>query len=235
MKAVEIKCKLTKKLELTPTTFELEFACDPQFSFIAGQFISMIIPKAGKKGRDLRRAYSIASSPTESKSIHLCIKRVEGGKGTTYLDAIKLEEITIVFAPYGDFVFETKPERDVYFVATGTGIAPFRSFVRTDGFFATRSAKTYCLLGVRHEIEVLYDDEFNKLKDLDWITCVTRPESDNHFKGRVTDYLRDNAKSINWKNSDFYLCGNGDMITETKTLLSENGVEKEAIFTEKYF
>src|SRR4051812_29923457 len=110
MKPIEFHCTIKSFEKLTPTVFHTEFETDHPLTFKAGQFISIIIPGAGPKGRDLRRAYSIASSP-ESKLIQLCIRLVEEGPGTNYLYNLKPGDKLKGWAPYGDFVYKTLPTK----------------------------------------------------------------------------------------------------------------------------
>jgi NAD(P)H-flavin reductase len=204
------------------------------FNFEAGQFVSVVVPGAGPKGRDLRRAYSIASAP-ESRPVELCVKLVEEGPGTNYLYGLKPGDSFRGFAPYGDFVYEPKEGRHAVFVATGTGIAPFRSMVFSRAYRAAPPKSATCLLGVRDEPELLYPDLW-ELPELKWVPCVSQPRSDwKGFKGRVTDYLRTLPADFPWLETEFYLCGNGAMITEVKALLAEKGVQKDSIHQEKYY
>jgi len=242
MAATEFLCTVRGFRMLTPTVFELAFdaapAGDPAkqlpFAFEAGQFVSVVVPGAGPKGRDLRRAYSIASAP-EVRPIELCVKLVEEGPGTNYLNSLKPGATFRGFAPYGDFTYEPKAGRHACFISTGTGIAPFRSMVLSDAYRATPPASAICLLGVRTENELLYVPEFEELK-LKWVPTVSQPQGDwKGFKGRVTDYMRSLGRDFPWLETDYYLCGNGAMIAEIKALLTEKGVQKESIHQEKYY
>ena len=228
-------CRIIENKMLTPTVFELKFETDRKFSFEAGQFVSIVIPGAAKNGRDLRRAYSIASSP-EQYPIELCITKVEGGPGSTYLSQLKPGDLMKAYAPYGKFVYQTPSTRMVCFVSTGTGIAPFRSMILSEKFGTTPPRKALCLFGARYENEMLYETEIKDSGKAEWMACITRP-SDHFkcFKGRVTDYLRNTGSDFAWTETDFYLCGNGAMIQEIKTLLLERGVDKSAIHQEAYF
>src|SRR3954452_11905707 len=98
MKAIEYLCTVKSFRMLTPTVFETTFETDQPLQFKAGQFASVIIPGAGPKGRDLRRAYSIASAP-ELKPIELCVKIVEEGPGTQYLYKLRPGDKFKVVAP----------------------------------------------------------------------------------------------------------------------------------------
>ncbi|HTL12150.1 MAG TPA: phenol 2-monooxygenase, partial [Bdellovibrionota bacterium] len=69
------------------------------------------------------------------------------------------------------------------------------------------------------------------------VTCLSRPTPGwEGFTGRVTHYLESLGDRFDWAGTDFYLCGNGDMIKEVKALLMERkGVAKEAVHVEKYY
>jgi len=235
MSVQEYSCQVKSHRMITPTVFELVFETQGEFKFNAGQFISIIIPGAGPKGRDLRRAYSIASSP-ENKSVELCVKKVEGGPGTTYLHGLAVGSQFRGFAPYGDFTYEPKPGRHAVFIATGTGIAPFRSMVISELYKKNPPKTATLLLGVRTEDEVLYDAELAQVPGLKWVPMVSRPNGKwAGTQGRVTDYLRSLGADFPWLETDYYLCGNGDMIKEVKAILAERAVDKESIYMEKYY
>jgi len=234
MAAISLVATVKEYIQLTPTVFQINFETDQPFEFQAGQFVSIVVPGAGPNGRDLRRAYSIASAP-KNRPVELCVKLVEGGPGTNYLNRLRPGDQFKCFAPYGTFVLKTAPGRNVCFVATGTGIAPFRSMAFSEAFEQLNPPKAWCLLGVREEEEVLYDAEFRASK-LAWVPTVSRPGASwQGFKGRVTDYLRAHDDDFDWKNTDFYLCGNGGMIDEIKAMLAERGVPKEALHLEVYY
>lgn len=235
MKPIEYQCTVTSFRMLTPTVFETTFEPNQPLEFKAGQFMSIIIPGAGPSGRDLRRAYSIASPP-ETRPVELCIKLVEGGPGTNYLFKLRPGDKFRAFASYGDFIYKPKPGRGVCFISTGTGIAPFRSMALSEHFTAHLPVKTLCLFGVRKEDELLYLDAFDNVPGFQFLPAVSRPEpSWTGFKGRVTDYLRALGDDFNWAETDFYLCGSGEMIAEVKAILTARSVQKDAIHQELYY
>jgi CDP-4-dehydro-6-deoxyglucose reductase len=232
----EVTCEVRSFKMLTESVFELGFAPLEPVEFDAGQFFSIVIPGAGPNGRDLRRAYSIASSP-EKSPIELCVKLVEGGPGTNFLFKLRPGDRFKCFAPYGDFLFRPKAGRNACFIATGTGIAPFRSMVGAEVFQKNKPPRSWCLLGVREEGELLYMDEFPAL-GVEWVPTVSRPDADGRwkgFKGRVTDWLRAQGGAFPWLETEFYMCGNGAMIDEVKALLLEKGVQKTSIHQEIYY
>ena len=190
MKPIEFQCQVKSYQMITPTVFVTVFETHQPLPFRAGQFVSVIVPGAGPQGRDLRRAYSIASPP-ESRQIELCVKRVEGGPGTSYLNRLRAGDSLKVLAPYGTFVYEKRLDRKVCFISTGTGIAPFRSMALSREFLENPPSEAFCLLGVRSEDEVLYQDQFSAIQNMKFIPTVSQPSSTwKGFKGRVTDYFK---------------------------------------------
>jgi ferredoxin-NADP reductase len=220
---------------LTPTVFEVAFETDKPFTFVAGQFCSIIIPGAGPKGRDLRRAYSIASAP-EMNPIELCVKVVEAGPGTQYLYHLRPGDHLRMVAPYGDFVYKPQADRGICFIATGTGIAPFRSIVLSRQYSEALPKNAYCFFGVRSEEELVYLDLFEKHPSIHFVSAVSQASDKwQGFRGRVTDYIKTLGNSFPWLEMEYYLCGHGGMIQEVKTMLMGIGVTKDSIHQEIYY
>ena len=237
VRAREHQCTIRSSRLLTPTVFELAFDTQEPLDFVAGQFISVIIPGAGPNGRDLRRAYSIASNP-ETLPIALCIKIVADGPGTQYLYRLKEGSSFRALAPYGDFVYQANPQRYACFVATGTGIAPFASIITSEQYQQTPPLSGQCFLGVRTVDELLYVDTLNAIFGHRFVPAVSQAPAEDPwsgYRGRVTDYLKTHGISTAWDQTDFYLCGHGGMIQEVKNYLFAQGVQKSAVFQEVYY
>lgn len=220
---------------ITPTVFEIDFKLTIPLSFEAGQFIMVKFKDPENTEKTLSRAYSIASPP-ESNVLKLCVKLVEGGKGTNYLNSLKVGQSVDLTGPYGKFVYKTQKPRFPFFISTGTGIAPYLSMIESKIFQDSMPSKSVCLLGVRTEDEVLYKREFSKIPSLDYVATVSQPTGSwSGFKGRVTDYMKEISQTFDWTLGDYYLCGNGAMIKEVKEFLLQKGVAKENIHQEIYF
>jgi ferredoxin-NADP reductase len=239
VKPILVDAKLIGKKQLTADVFEMHLEPSAPFLFAPGQFVSILIPGAGPGGRDLRRAYSISSSPElmPSKNIfELCVKLVENGPGTNFLNNMKIGESFKGHVPFGDFVYKTKSDKHVIFIGTGTGIAPFRSMLLSKVYAENKPLTTKLLFGARDTGDLLYTEELKPILSSDFVQTLSRPTVDwPGFKGRVTDWLRESANTLDWKNTEFYLCGNGAMIDEVKQILTENGVEKPCIHQEVYY
>ena len=223
--------------DLTEDVFELKLKRPDGFNFRAGQYISIVVPGAGPGGRNLRRAYSIAS-PSNWSDIEFCVKLVDKGPGTKYLNSVKIGEVVQGQAPFGDFCLNHDQQNPTLFIGTGTGIAPLRGMVLSDEWQA--KGPVGFLLGVRSEKDILYPELFGAIRPK-VLNCphvqiaLSRPtELWKGFRGRVTDYI----KSMEWDflKSHYYLCGSGAMIQEVRDwLMKIKNVAKVQIHSEKYF
>src|SRR6202158_6167545 len=119
---------LVRSISLSAPTKQLEFqvATVPGFGFVAGQWLSFRTTKPD--GEEITRAYSIASPPEDDNRFALCLNRVQDGFMSNYLCDMKVGEEIRCQGPFGDFILRP-PLRDTVFIATGTGIAPFRSML----------------------------------------------------------------------------------------------------------
>src|SRR5271166_742256 len=105
---------------------ELEVNGVTRFGFVPGQWLS--VKATTPDGEEMTRAYSIASPPSGNSHVALCLNRVQDGFMSNYLcNLSEGQEITFQ-GPFGDFILRP-PLRDTVFIATGTGIAPFRSML----------------------------------------------------------------------------------------------------------
>lgn len=235
MAVLKFKGKVLRNAYITPTVFEIDFEISEELKFEAGQFIMVKFKDPENIEKNVSRAYSVASSP-ESSVLRLCVKLVEGGKGTNFLNNLKENDIIDLTGPYGKFVYKTNKPRFPFFICTGTGIAPYLSMIDSKQFQENLPARALCILGVRTQDEILYQFEFSKHPFVEYVATVSQPtEGWQGFKGRVTHYLSELPNNFDWSLADYYLCGSGDMIKEVKTFLTHRGVSKENIYQEIYF
>jgi ferredoxin-NADP reductase len=234
--------KISFKVEhihwLTKTVYQLELKAENSFNFEAGQFMSVTIPGAGPEGRDLKRAYSIASPPEQLPFLSLCIKEVPKGPGSSFLSHVQLGSGIQAMVPYGDFTFTPKKGRRIVFVSTGTGIAPFRAMMHSKPLHESGVTSVLSLSGVKTAQELLYEQDLRNLEwkvPFEYVGALSQePSRQEYFQGRVTQYLRTQSTEL-LQGSDFYLCGNGAMIQEVKAFLLDKACSRESIHQEKYY
>lgn len=186
-------------------------------AFEPGQYL-----RIGIAGDPEVRDYSIYSGASDD-FLEVLVRRVEDGLVSRQLSELQPGERLSVEGPYGHFCLtDFSPETPLLFVASGTGISPFRSFVRS-----APSLNYRLLHGIRY-CEESYDAPV--YGDRYW-SCVSR-ESGGHYQGRVTEYLK--AVEVD-PQTEVFLCGNCDMIYDAFDLLQEKGVAASQLHTEVYF
>jgi ferredoxin--NADP+ reductase/benzoate/toluate 1,2-dioxygenase reductase subunit len=209
-------CKVLEARKLTESTSVLRFEREG-LQFEPGQYI-----RVGVEGDPEIRDYSVYSG-ADADHLEVLVRRVEDGLVSKQLVDLEPGEIVSIGGPYGHFkLTESIHTRPLLFVATGTGISPFHSFVDSLPGLDYRLLHGTALGSEAYEADFYGDRYFQ---------CVSREESGN-FKGRVTDYLKtmDIAQDTN-----AFLCGNCDMIYEAFDLLQEKGLATSQIHTEVYF
>ncbi len=111
-----------ERVTIAADVFALDLKVDDALPFRAGQFISLRVG-LDEDDNPIQRSYSVASSPA-SATLRLIVKRVPGGFGSDFLDALKLGDALTFAGPMGFFVLELAHRGDLVFGATGVGIAP---------------------------------------------------------------------------------------------------------------
>ncbi len=220
-------------------TFDLE----REMPFRAGQFFNLAVPTAKPRPE---RSYSVFSEPGNCNQLELCIKLLEGGAASEMLRVANIGDAHTFKGPYGVFTLANDVD-PVTFIATGTGVAPYRAMLREQARLTTEArgagtapppARRYRLyFGVRDEGDLFLIDELETLKtllpDFAYTICLSRPsDAWMGFRGRVTAAV---AADFPRPDGHFYLCGNGPMIEETKALLKSRDVDRKRIHFEKYY
>lgn len=208
------------------------------FDFQAGQFVTLDLP-VGEKRLQRWRSYSIASPPDASNVLELCIVRADTGLGTTYLfDEIQSGSTLRFKGPDGAFVLPGVIDKDLVFVCTGTGVAPFRSMILDLHQSGRPHHGIHLIFGARTEAEILYREEFEALTHampgFRYDVALSRQPDWPGWKGHVHQvYLQEYAQ----KRPDvaFYLCGWSNMIDEAvANLMVRLGYDRTQIHYELY-
>ena len=189
----------------------------PDYPFVAGQCFNLSVP-----GQHVNREYSLYSGEGDPY-VEFLIKEMPEGIVSPLLKRVKAGGELEVDGAYGLFVLREPEDKTYLFVGTGTGIAPFRSFVRT------YPGLNYTLLhGLRYEKEAYDRDEYPSGR---YLSCVSRESKGDHH-GRVTDYLRSHPVA---GETYCYLCGNRSMINDVYDILRSQRISGGRISTEVFF
>jgi benzoate/toluate 1,2-dioxygenase reductase subunit len=216
----EIKTFPTELIDrrwLSKKTFEIKLSKPSSYIIKAGQRVRLYY-------QTMERDYTPVSAPADP-DITVCIRKVDTGKFTPALSTADIGTRFDISRPEGYFTFKPSPLPPV-FVATGTGIAPFCSMVRS-------GVTGFTLLhGVDSPQDLYYQSELESAADL-YIPCISREcrSSDEYFRGRVTNYLQEHLPAAQY---DFYLCGRREMIREVTWLVDER-FPGSFIYSEQFY
>ena len=214
--------------QLTPSVKHFVIKRPSSFRFLAGQFVAVIM---NVNGEELRRSYSIASKINEKK-LALCIKILKDGRATPLIDQWKIGEKITLIGPLGHFVLHANAvQRNNVFVATGTGITPFRPMIR-QLLENECNGRVLLIVGYKNEEEALYDDEFTALtkqyKNFSYYKVLSKSEKQEQL------HVQDIIQRAFLVDADYYICGLKDMVLSVRDLLFAKGIEREHVFFERY-
>jgi ferredoxin-NADP reductase len=228
-----MKAILVESREIAPEVrhFTFEVPDLPVLNFTPGQWVSISEIVRDKKAT---RAYSLASAPHGNR-FELCLNRVKEGLFSPWLFKLEPGDSVSMKGPLGSFVPKT-PFAESILIATGTGIAPFRSFLQSPVVLDSHLPVTL-LLGSRYEESLLYRGEFEDLErtrpGFRFLPTITRPSSNwSGRTGRVQAHLDEILASR--IDLDIYVCGLRAMVDEVRSLLSARGFENKRVIYEKY-
>lgn len=232
-----LTARLLRSVPLSDDARHLEFAVEevPRFDFIAGQFVSM---KEPHDGREITRAYSIASPPRGNNTFDLCLNRVSEGFFSNFLCDLPAGETVPFHGPHGYFVLKN-PVRDSLFIGTGTGIAPLRGMLHW--MFADesrhRGREFFLVFGVRYQADLYYHDEFLQLgrehPHFHYLPTLSRDNPGwQGARGYVQEHVRRLAQGRT--GMDAYICGLKDMVLANRDLLKELGWDRKSVLYERF-
>lgn len=208
--------ELTNNVEISPGVYVISFLRD--FDFLPGQVVKIAIDEIHAP-----RIYSVCSGNSENE-VRILFNIKEDGFLTPKLASMIPGECIFVSKPYGSFLGN---QDEAWWIATGTGIAPFYSMIKS-GLGINKKL----LHGVRLLNQFYFEDELEEALNENYIRCCSKESSCNTFPGRVTDYL--NAIP-NLPKVKYFICGQALMVVEVRDLLIQKGIPFENIMAEIYF
>ena len=209
--------QISAVVEISPGAYLLSFSRN--FPFTAGQVLKIALGE-----NEMPRMYSICSGESDPDITILFNVKPEGSL-TPHLSHCKPGDILFTSLPLGSFTSDNLP---AWWIATGTGIAPYYSMLRSGLHHEKR-----VLHGVRQLNQFYFEKEWNEHLGSNYIRCCSREKDGKVFPGRVTDYLMQLEELP--RGIKYYLCGNGLMVVEVRDLLIERGVPFTNIISEIYF
>lgn len=222
-------------------SFEIPSELQEAFKFRQGQHLTL---KADINGEDVRRSYSLCSSPIENQW-QVAVKLIPGGKFSTYInEELKTGDQLEVMAPSGTFGVSVKPEeeKNYLFFAAGSGITPVLSMIKTHLkaepnatcklFYVNKTAKSIIF---KEELEQLRNTYFGRLEIYYFLTKERRDIE--LFNGRFDD---DKMQVLTKTfidipdTSEVFLCGPEKMVNYVSEYLVNAGLPKELVHYELF-
>ena len=234
---------IMKVFRIAPIGWEL-----PDFK--PGQFVAIGLPGSSSRCAEateefeiqdetkiIKRAYSIASSSASKQFLEFYITLVHSGSLTPRLFDLQIgDKIWVGTKFVGMFTLdEIAPDQNVVLVATGTGVAPYMSMLRSDAL--KRSGKLVVVHGAANSWDLGYSSELNLLQSIaphfNYIPTITNPERElMNWTGHtqfIQDMWKDGAVEKLWgfkpmpENTHVFLCGNPRMIADMVHALEPDG------------
>ncbi len=170
------------------------------------------------------RLYSIASGEKE-RNIQILFNVVNDGILTPKLASIKPGDKLFASKAFGKFICGEGP---AWWIAAGTGLAPFSSMLRSG-----MSKEKVLIHGGKYQDSFYYSNEFEEDLGENYIRCSSQEKVEGAYHGRLTKYLSE-LKNLP-RESVYYLCGSSEMVVETRDILISKGVPFGNIVSEIYF
>ncbi len=234
--------------------FDVPDHIKPKFNFIQGQYLTL---KTTIGGEEIRRSYSICSSPCEGE-LRIAVKRVEGGIFSTFANQkLKKGDILEVAAPDGRFypTQKTHPEvaqKHYVLIAAGSGITPILSILKT-ALQTEPQSEVSLIYGNRNTASIIFREDIEGLKNkymerLRVFHVLSRERMDSDlFHGRIDspkikqifDKIPDILRGLipkprGGQMTQFFICGPEDMINDVRNALIERGIDRHNIHFELF-
>ena len=238
MAKLRVEMKVEKAtMELPDTkTLQLKWPEGYDVNFLSGQFITVWWPHHPK----YKRAYSLSSCALDRGRFEITVKR-EGKMGTSIVDWAEEGDVLGVIEPTGKFlpVFDP-PGRHLICIAGGSGVTPFRGFLReaTQRKLDTRITVLYT---VRTTNDIIFNDEFLQLEKenpyFNFLVSCSRLSDEDLWEGRRgridADWIKQNIDDMG--NTIFYACGPNGLVEMAESLAKDElGATKDQVILEKW-
>lgn len=209
--------KLISIEQLNGEAFVLNF--QRTSDFLPGQVVGVTVDASIPP-----RLYSICSGNNEP-NLSILFNVKHDGVLSPKLAKLTIGDSLLVSTPFGAFLGDEKP---AWWIASGTGVAPFRSMLRS-GMGGNKTL----IHGGRTVDSFYFENEMKVALAEKYIRCCSQEKGNGYYYGRLTSWLNEQAELP--KNQSYYLCGSAEMVVEVRDILIGKGVEIDRIMAEIYF
>lgn len=222
-------------------SFQIPENLKDTFKYKQGQYLAF---RKIFDGGEVRRSYSLCSSPVTDTELQVDIKVVEGGVFSTWANnELKVGDVLESMAPAGNFFTEVTPGQKKKYVlfGAGSGITPLLSIIKTTLAVETES-EVVLIYGNKNEESIIFNKELNDLVEqygqrFTRLDILSRVEGrDPLLSGRVTPEKCEalNSTTDLFDANEYFLCGPESLITGVSDLLKAKGIDKSNIHFELF-
>jgi ferredoxin--NADP+ reductase len=231
-----LHAKVIENRAWTQALFSLRVQC-PALQFEAGQFVRIGLDmEEGNAGSRIARPFSFVNAPDDPVLEFYGVVVPEGPLSPRLARLKAGDTLIVADNPAGWLILsELPPAGELWLVATGTGIAPFLSMLRTAAPWQ-RYQRVILVHGVRRAEELVYRELIEDLARrhagrLTYVRFVSREELPGALHGRIPAAVADGrleaaAAPISPERSQFMLCGNPEMLRDMQAALVARGLKK---------
>lgn len=254
--SLPVQAIVQETVDTVTVKFAVPAADKERFEYQAGQYLTL---RFVIDGQDVRRAYSMSSSPLDD-TLAVSVKRVRNGLVSNHIaDHLREGSLVEVMPPQGRFLAEAQPNkrRNIYLFGAGSGITPLMSIIRTLLEQEPKS-KLFLLYGNRDENSIIFEDQLQELQG--------KYQGQLHVEHTLSQPLREKTSGLSrfftrgkvvWSGSQgrindskvqeflatypqdaeeaqYYICGPGNMIDSVEQSLLSSGIGKAYIHTERF-
>lgn len=229
-----LDAKVVGRTDWNDHLFSLRFSCSGFPPFKAGQFTKVGVEQDGKV---LSRPYSLVSGPDEDE-LEIIAVPVEEGLLSPKLHNLKVGDSLKIMSPATGFLVldEVPKSRDLWLMATGTGVGPFLSILATEQVWQSYD-NIILVYGARYEHDLAYKPLIEKWTEqyagkFYYVPIVSREKKADRLSGHIPALLKSTCiqqkvgLDIHAAHSQVMLCGNPAMIEDAVQTLIEFGLSK---------
>lgn len=238
--AITIKEVRKETQQCVSVAFDIPATLAEAFAYKAGQYLNV---RAVINGEDVRRSYSLCSSPLENEW-RVAVKKVDGGLFSSFAnDELKAGDTLDLMPPMGNFYTTLNPANTKRYIgiAAGSGITPVISIIKT--VLQTEPNSSFILVyGNRNRPSIIFKEELEALKNkyihrFNIIHILSREMTDatlNHGRINAEKCAHLFEKALNINADEFFICGPEEMTLDVKDFLKHNGIAEQKIHIELF-
>lgn len=255
--ALKIKNIQRETEKAVSVEFDIPDDLKDKFQYIQGQYLTL---RFRLNGQEVRRAYSLCTSPAVDKKIAVTVKKVNKGLVSTHInDRLKVGDTVEVMAPQGRFFTPLRPEnhKTYYLFGGGSGITPLMSILKTIVEQEPKSS-VYLLYGNYDEESIIFRDDLERLEkkyqgQLTVEHILEEPKKEKiggivglfkkpitHWRGLIgradgkqtTEFLKRYPQRT--KEAEYFICGPSGMMDAVEKALKGQGIDTKYIHIERF-